>query len=57
MVQAGQLATVPSAPGTYTFQGTFANASADGQPLQTRPFTVTITADHTIRQHLIANIP
>jgi hypothetical protein len=52
----GRLARIRLAPGTYTIAGTFADAFANGQPIQARPRTVTIAADTTVRQDVAAPI-
>jgi hypothetical protein len=56
-VATGKLATFPLPPGTYTIQGTLANATSDGAPIRTRPQTVTIPAGMTVRQDTVADIP
>lgn len=52
----GQLARIPLRPGTYTVQGTVANALVNGQPISTLSRTVTITAGTVVRQDVVANI-
>lgn len=56
-VHAGKLARIRLAPGTYAIHGTFANATRNGQPIETEPQTVTITAGETVREDVVANIP
>ena len=56
-VAAGKLATFPLAPGTYTIDGTLANASSGAAPMRTRPQTVTITAGMTVRQDTADDVP
>jgi hypothetical protein len=53
----GQLATIPLPPGTYTISGTFANASSDGQPIQSRPQAVTILSGKTVREDVSVSVP
>ena len=43
-VYPGKLARIRLAPGTYTIHGTFADATRNGQPIETEPQAVTITA-------------
>jgi hypothetical protein len=52
----GQLAKIRLSAGTYTITGTFANASRDGQHIQSPPQTVTIRSGQTVRQDVSANI-
>jgi hypothetical protein len=56
-VATGKLATFPLAPGTYTIDGTLANATSGGAVMRTRPQTVTIPAGMTVRQDTAADIP
>jgi hypothetical protein len=56
-VHTGKLARIRLAPGTYTIHGTFADATRNGQPIETEPQTVTITAGETVREDVVANIP
>ncbi len=56
-VHTGKLARIRLAPGTYAIHGTFANATRNGQPIETEPQTVTITAGETVREDVVANIP
>jgi hypothetical protein len=56
-VASGQLATIPLAPGTYSIQGTFGNAFANGQAVKTQPRQVTIAAGYTVRADVVVNIP
>jgi hypothetical protein len=56
-VTRGHLATIALAPGTYTIQGTFANATINGQPGESFPTTVEIPAGKTIRQDVFLNVP
>lgn len=53
----GHLATIALAPGTYTIQGTFANATINSQPGESFPTTVEIPAGKTIRQDVFLNVP
>jgi hypothetical protein len=54
---AGSLAVVPLAPGRYVIEGTLADASRNGQPLQTDAVSVTIQAGKTTRLDVVAAIP
>ncbi len=56
-VHTGKLARIRLAPGTYTVRGTFADATRNGQPIETQPQTVTIPAGETVREDVVANIP
>jgi hypothetical protein len=56
-VTRGHLATIPLAPGTYTIQGTFGNATINGQPGEPFPTTVEIQAGKTVRQDVFLNVP
>ena len=56
-VASGQLATIPLAPGSYTIEGTFADATVNGVPIQSAPQTVTIPAGMTVRQDVGASVP
>jgi hypothetical protein len=55
-VTRGRLATIPLTPGTYTIQGTFANATINSQPGESFPTTVEIRAGKTIRQDVFLNV-
>jgi hypothetical protein len=52
-----QLATIPLAPGTLHHPGTFGNAFANGQAMNTQPRQITITAGYTVRADVVVNIP
>jgi predicted metal-binding membrane protein len=56
-VTRGHLATIPLTPGTYTIQGTFANATFNGQPGESIPTTVEIQAGKTVRQDVFLSVP
>ncbi|HEY5193243.1 MAG TPA: hypothetical protein VIJ39_05160 [Solirubrobacteraceae bacterium] len=56
-VTRGHLATIPLTPGTYTIQGTFANATLNSQPGESFPTTVEIQAGKTVRQDVFLNVP
>lgn len=56
-VTLGHLATIPLAPGTYTIQGTFGNATINGQPGESFPTTVEVQAGKTVRQDVFLNVP
>ena len=56
-VTRGHLATIPLAPGTYTIQGTFGNATINGQPGESFPTMVEIQAGKTVRQDVFLNVP
>ena len=56
-VARGRLATIPLAPGSYTIEGQFGNATTNGVPIQTGPQTVTIPAGMTVRQDLGVGVP
>jgi hypothetical protein len=56
-VAAGDLATIPLAPGSYTIQGTFGNATINEHPGESFPKTVQIEAGRTIRQDVFLNVP
>jgi len=56
-VATGKLATFPLPPGTYTIEGTVANATSESMPIHTRPETVTIRAGVTVRQDAVADLP
>jgi len=56
-VALGRLATLALSPGTYSVQGTFGDATVNGQAIQTPAQTVTIPSGETVRQDVIANIP
>jgi hypothetical protein len=53
----GQLATIPLAPGSYTIQGTFGNATINGQPGESFPQKVEIEAGKTVRQDAFLSVP
>jgi hypothetical protein len=55
-VARGHLATIPLAPGTYTIQGTFANATINGRSGEPPPTTVEIQAGKTVRQDVFLNV-
>jgi hypothetical protein len=52
----GQLATIPLAPGRYTIDGSFADATVNGVSM-TSSSSVTIAAGRTVRQDLVASVP
>jgi hypothetical protein len=56
-VTGGHLATIPLAPGTYTVEGTFGNATINNQAGQSFPTTVQIPAGETVRQDTFLNVP
>jgi hypothetical protein len=56
-VTGGHLATIHLTPGTYTIQGTFANATINSQPGRSLPTTVEIQAGKTVRQDVFLNVP
>src|ERR1019366_3018350 len=56
MVANGHLATIPLAPGTYTIDGTFADATVDGVSMKSS-LSVTIPAGRTVRQDIVASVP
>jgi hypothetical protein len=56
-VHTGKLARIRLVPGTYTIHGTFADATRNGQPIETEPQTVTIPAGEIVREDVVANIP
>jgi hypothetical protein len=53
----GQLATIPLAPGSYTIQGTFGDATSNGQPSESFPQKVEIEAGKTVRQDAFLDVP
>ncbi len=53
----GHLATIPLAPGTYSIQGTFGNATINEHPAESFPATVQILPGHTVRQDVFLNVP
>ncbi len=55
-VASGQLATIPLAPGTYKVDGTFANATVNGASM-TSSLSITIPADMTVRDDIVASVP
>jgi hypothetical protein len=55
-VARGQLAMIPVAPGTYTIDGTFADATVNGVSM-TSSASVTIPAGRTVRQDVVASVP
>lgn len=55
-IATGKLATIPLAPGTYTIDGTFADATVNGAEM-TSSSSVTITAGETVRQDIVASVP
>jgi hypothetical protein len=55
-VAKGHLARIPLAPGTYTIDGTFADATINGVPM-TSSRSVTIPAGSTVRQDVAADVP
>jgi len=46
----------PLAPGTYTIDGTFADATVDGVPIKSS-LSITIPAVTTVRQDIVASVP
>lgn len=52
----GHLATIPLAPGTYTIDGTFADATVNGVPIKSS-LSITIPAATTVRQDIVASVP
>jgi hypothetical protein len=56
-VEAGKLADIRLAAGTYLVQGTFSDAFSNGKPMQTSPISVTIESHTVVRQDVLANIP
>jgi len=55
-VASGQLATIPLAAGTYTIDGTFADASVNGVA-DTSSLSVTIPVGTTVRQDIVVGVP
>jgi hypothetical protein len=55
-VAKGQLATIPLAPGTYTIDGTFSDATINGKSM-TSSASVTIPPRRTVRLDVIASVP
>jgi hypothetical protein len=55
-VAKGHLATIPLAPGNYTIDGTFADATVAGVPMMIS-LSVTIPAGRTVRQDVVASVP
>jgi hypothetical protein len=53
----GKETAIPLAAGTYAVIGTFAHATTNGVPMQTRPVTVTITAGESVRQDIGVDVP
>jgi hypothetical protein len=56
-VTRGHLATIPLAPGTYSIQGTFGNATINEHPGESFPTTVQILPGQTVRQDVFLNVP
>jgi hypothetical protein len=56
-VTRGHLATIPLAPGTYSIQGTFGNATINEHPGASFPTTVQILPGQTVRQDVFLNVP
>lgn len=56
-VAEGRLATFPLAPGSYTVEGSLANGTSGGEPMRTRPQTVTIAAGQSVRQDTTVDVP
>ncbi len=56
-VARGQLASIPLAPGTYTIQGTFGEATINGRAAESFPRTVEIPPGKTVRQDVFLNVP
>jgi hypothetical protein len=56
-VEAGKLADIRLAAGTYLVRGTFGDAFSNEKPIQTIPISVTIKSNIVVRQDVLANIP
>ena len=56
-VTRGHLATIPLAPGTYSIQGTFGDATTNEHPGESFPTTVQILPGQTVRQDVFLNVP
>lgn len=56
-VKSGKLADIRLAPGRYLVRGTFANATRNGAPIQTRPVLVDLPAHRIVRRDVVASIP
>jgi hypothetical protein len=56
-VAKGQLAAFDLTPGEYTINGTFANAHANGAPIDAFPHTVNVPLDKTVRQDVSFDVP
>ncbi len=56
-VASGHLATIPLAPGTYSIQGTFGDATINEHPGESFPTTVQIPPGKTVRQDVFLNVP
>ena len=54
-VARGQLATIPLAPGSYSVEGTCADARSNGLPMRSHE-SVTIPSGTTVRQDLTVSI-
>jgi len=51
------LATIPLAPGTYSIQGTFGDATINEHPGESFPTTIQILPGQTVRQDVFLNVP
>lgn len=56
-VTTGHLATIPLAPGTYSIQGRFGNATINERGGESFPTTVRILPGQTVRQDVFLNVP
>ncbi len=56
-VTAGHLATIPLAPGTYTLEGTFGEATINSQAGKSFPTTVQIPPGKIVRQDVFLDVP
>jgi len=56
-VTTGHLATIPLAPGTYSIQGTFGDATINEHPAESFPKTVQILPGQTVRQDVFLDVP
>jgi hypothetical protein len=56
-VTSGHLATIPLAPGTYSIQGKFGDATINEHPGESFPTTIQILPGRTVRQDVFLNVP
>ncbi len=56
-VTRGQLATIPLAPGAYSIQGTFGDATINEHPGESFLTTVQILPGQTVRQDVFLDVP